>query len=442
MSSILDFFIKLGKLKTNRRKGWVLYGIKDPATTADHLFRAAILAWVLNSINKKSELNDAKIIKSVLIHHLADIYLGEETPYDSLLPKDITSKKEQGTIRDILKKLPQISAGMEKKRAIQRQNLENNSFNKIVSKLPSEIKKELEDVWLELGRRRSNLSKFSWESGKMESYLQSLEYWKKEGKVQYKLWNKWVKKNLKESLIVEFRKEVDRHLINKQKNCAKNTMCEMAHFLTEVGKLQSLKRTGWILAQAKGPESVAQHTFQMTIMSWLLGEIKGLDTNRIVKIALVHDLCEVYAGDQTPYDPILVADKEAVRKLVSKAPRVPRAQRLEWLFQKREKEWKAIVELTSSLPKMLQKEIIGLWLDCEDGLTKEGRFVAQVDKLVNLFQAIEYWKKDSSFPIEPWWVLVKENVDDSLLLKFTDELDKEFAIASRASKKFKKSKKK
>ncbi|MBU1045635.1 HD domain-containing protein [Patescibacteria group bacterium] len=441
MSSLLDFFIKLGKLKTNKRKGWVLYGIKDPAATADHIFRGAILGWVLNSINKnnkKKGFNDARIIKSILIHHLPDIYIGEETPYDSLLPKDIASeisKKDQDIIREILKKLPQVSAGLERKRAIQRQQLEEKTFHRIVAKLPNEIKKDLEDLWSELNKRRTNLSKFAWESAKLESYLQSLEYWRKEGKVQHKLWNRWVKKNLKESFIIKFRKEIDKYLINNHKKCEKDALCELLRFLNEVGRLKSLKRTGWVLRRVKKPESVAQHTFQMTIMSWVLGKIKGLDTDRIVKIALVHDLCEVYAGDQTPYDPILVADKEVVRKLVEKAPRVPKAQRIEWLFKKREKEWKAIVELTSNLPKILQKEMISLWLDCEEGLTKEGRFVSQVDKLVNLFQAIEYWKKDNNFPIESWWVFIKERVDDPLLLKFTDELDKEFAIANRISSK-------
>ncbi len=441
MSPLLDFFIKLGKLKTNKRKGWILSGIKNPASTADHIFRAAILGWVLNSVNEKKALNDARIIKSILIHHLADIYIGEETPYDSLCPKDIGSGKEQDIIQEILKKLPQISAGLEKKRAVRRQQLEEKTFQRIVTKLPNEIKKELEDLWSELNKRRTNLSKFAWESAKLESYLQALEYYRAEGKIQYKLWSKWVKKNLKESFVIKFRKEIDKYLLDKHRKCGKDTLCELIHFLAEVGKLKSLKRTGWILRRVKKPESVAQHTFQMTIMSWLLGQVKGLDTDRIVKIALVHDLCEVYAGDQTPYDPILVADKEVVRKLLEKAPRVPRAQRMEWLFKKREKEWKAIVEITSNLPKILQKEIISLWLDCEEGLTKEGRFVSQVDKLVNLFQAIEYWKKDNKFPIEGWWVFIKERVDDPLLLKFTDELDKEFAIANRISKKNKKSKK-
>ena len=49
--------------------------------------------------------------------------------------------------------------------------------------------------------------------------------------------------------------------------------------------------------------------------------------------------------------------------------------------------------------------------------------------------AIEYWKKDKKFPIVPSWILIKERLDDPLLLKFVAELDKEFAIAKQGRKK-------
>ncbi len=48
MNSLLQFFIQIGKLKQAKRSGWLAYGIKSPETTADHIFRATILGWVLN----------------------------------------------------------------------------------------------------------------------------------------------------------------------------------------------------------------------------------------------------------------------------------------------------------------------------------------------------------------------------------------------------------
>ena len=78
------------------------------------------------------------------------------------------------------------------------------------------------------------------------------------------------------------------------------------------------------------------------------------------------------------------------------------------------------------LPSGLKKEIRNLWADYEKGLTREGRFVRQVDRVENLLQALEYWKKDKSFTIGPWWVQIEELVDDPILLKFLKNLEKKF----------------
>ncbi len=43
-----------------------------------------------------------------------------------------------------------------------------------------------------------------------------------------------------------------------------------------------MKRRGWVLRGAKDPETVAEHTFRMAIMAWILGEKKGLNTEKIL----------------------------------------------------------------------------------------------------------------------------------------------------------------
>jgi len=426
MKSLLNFFIKIGKLKNSKRKGWLLYGVKKPATTADHIFRSAILAWTLN---KEKGFDDGKVLKSILIHHLPDVFLGEETPYDALLPKDILLKKNRKTLEVVLKKLPQVSGAVEKKIAKKREKQEEQSMKKLTSRLPEDIRKELDGLWKAHSKKRSKMSKFVWEVGKIESYLQALEYAKIQGKVKEMLWSKWMKKNLKDSVVVKFRKEMDKRFLEKKYKRGKNA--NVLNFMIQIGKLKQLKRTGWVLAGVKNAETVAQHSFLVAFMGWFLGQAKGLDTDRIVKIALAHDLCEVYAGDQTPYDPVLATGIKDVKELVSKPPRVPYEQRLEWLMKKIRQEWQALSKLTSNLPKDFQQEIVNLWIDFEEGITKEGRFVHQVDQLVNLVQAIEYWKKDKTFPVTPWWITIKEKIDDPLLLKFIKVMDEEFSVARK-----------
>jgi len=435
MSSLLKFFIQIGKLREAKRSGWLAYGVKSPETTADHVFRAAILGWLLN---KKKGLNEGKIIKTILIHHLYEAYIGDITPYGYLLPKGVASQKEKTILKELLKNPPPFSLIEEQKRLTKRHQEEEKAVKKLISELPDDIRAEIEDLWQDYLNRKTKTGKFAWQVAKTESFLQAMEYWKKEGKIEHKLWNRWAKKALKDPIVSKFKKEIDRNFFNPRKKKDRNILTEMLDFFIEIGELKRLKRTGWILRGVKDAETVAQHTLKMTMMSWFLGGVRGLDTDRTVKIALIHDLCEVYAGDQTPYDPIIASNnlsKKEIREMVGKLARVPYSKRLEWLLKKRTKEWKAIVKLTSNLPKQLQDEIIGLWIDFEEGLTREGRFVAQVDKMVNLFQAIEYWKKDKKFPIIPWWISVKEQIDDPILLKFITELDKEFALAKQAHKK-------
>lgn len=203
-------------------------------------------------------------------------------------------------------------------------------------------------------------------------------------------------------------------------------MEELVNFLIEIGKLKGIKRRGWVLRGVKNPESIADHIFRTAIMAWIFSEQKELDAERVLKIALVHDLCEVYAGDTTPYDSLLPKNKKELKKIMKTLPRFSAAKKMELADEKYRREWASLKKLTSKLPTKLKKEIIGLWLDYEEGLTKEGRLVRQVDRIEDLLQALEYWEKDKKFPIKGWWVWAKEFFDESLLLEFMKVLDEKF----------------
>lgn len=197
-------------------------------------------------------------------------------------------------------------------------------------------------------------------------------------------------------------------------------------FLLEAGKLKRIARTGWVLRGVKNPETIADHTFRMTIMAWIIGDQNRLNLTKVLKIALIHDLCEVYAGDMTPYDGLLPTDKKLRMAALSKVPRLSKSLKEKRLREKHKKEKASLEKILASLPENERTEIMALWLDYENGTTKEGRFVKQVDRVENLLQALEYWEKDKKFPIEVWWVQLKELVDDPKLLKFIANLDQHF----------------
>jgi putative hydrolase of HD superfamily len=203
-------------------------------------------------------------------------------------------------------------------------------------------------------------------------------------------------------------------------------MQNLINFFIEVGKLKKMRRKGWVLRGVKDPETIAAHTFRMALMAWLLCCEKKINTNKIIKMSLIHDLCEVYAGDTTPYDQILPKDKKKWMKILNSWRRISKKEKEEIFLGKYRKENRALKKLISKLPPVFKKEITNLWDDYEKGFTREGKFVNQVDRVENLLQALEYWKEKKDFEITPWWVQIEELVDDPLLLKFIKALEEKF----------------
>ena len=203
-------------------------------------------------------------------------------------------------------------------------------------------------------------------------------------------------------------------------------MGDFIKFFIDVGKLKRLPRKGWVINQIKNPESIADHTFRAAMMAWVLGEKKKLNREKILKMILVHDLWKIKAGDITPYDPVLPKSKKELVKLMRTWPRHSKEEKQKIAREKYKKEWDSLVKVTEDLPPKLKKEIRSLWLEFKKGLTKEARFAYQVDKMENLLQALEYWKRYKKPPLMPWWWWAREFFDDPLLIDFMTELDKAF----------------
>lgn len=203
-------------------------------------------------------------------------------------------------------------------------------------------------------------------------------------------------------------------------------MKELLNFLIEIGNLKGKKRRGWQVHQIKNSESTAEHIFRVAIITWILGRKKRLSLEKAIKIALVHDLCEVYSPDLTPYDPLLPKNKKKIMETLKSWPKFTPALKIKTYREKFKLESRAFNKLTSKLPPDLRAEIKNLWLDFEKGLTKEGRFVKQVDKTENLLQGLEYWKKYGRIQKKLWMRWIKEILDDPTLIEFLTVIEKSF----------------
>lgn len=203
-------------------------------------------------------------------------------------------------------------------------------------------------------------------------------------------------------------------------------MKELLNFLIEVGKLKRKKRRGWVVHQIKDPETTAEHIFHLAILVWILGKIKKLNLEKAIKMALIHDLCEVYAPDLTPYDPLLPKDKKKMMDVLKHWPKFTPTLKRKKEREKYKMESKALNKLISKLPKDFKTEIKSLWLEFSKGMTEEARFVRQADKTANFLQGIEYWKKYGKIQHKLWMRWIKEIIDDPVLIKFIQTIEKKF----------------
>jgi putative hydrolase of HD superfamily len=198
----------------------------------------------------------------------------------------------------------------------------------------------------------------------------------------------------------------------------------IVRFLSRIGRLKMLPRTGW-LDRGLPPietESVADHSFRVTLFAWLAASERGLDADRVLKLALIHDLAEAITGDRPPYDPDeLAATVEADRSaLLNRRHMRSEADRA----RKKAAERAAFGDLIADLPPSLRAELDRLWRELEAAETAEALFVKQVDKLETFLQSREYLAAHPDLPVESFAAEVAEVIDDPLLVSLRDDISR------------------
>ena len=109
--------------------------------------------------------------------------------------------------------------------------------------------------------------------------------------------------------------------------------------------LKHVLREGWVRAGVESPESVAAHSWGMSVLAMHLCP-ENLDRMRVLEMCLVHDLPEIDVGDLTPHDDTSTKSEDEHLAMNRLAP-----------------QW------------------IDLFEEYEAGLTEEAKFVKYLDKL-------------------------------------------------------------
>src|SRR5262249_54764598 len=173
---------------------------------------------------------------------------------------------------------------------------------------------------------------------------------------------------------------------------------EVISFLSELMRLKSVPRIGWLLRGVRDVESVAAHSFGVGIIAMVLADRareRGMKVNveRVLRMALMHDLTEARTGDL----PSTIKSYFG-RKNVKVADHL-------------------IAEEEFAGLGSIGKDYLELWEEYESRGSIESKIVKIADKLDLLLQSVEY-EKGGARSLSEFW----ENSDEDFTRLGLEEL--------------------
>ncbi|CAI1736854.1 5'-nucleotidase [Serratia proteamaculans] len=149
------------------------------------------------------------------------------------------------------------------------------------------------------------------------------------------------------------------------------SMTQVIRFLMEIDKLKSVQRRTKVLGTQR-QENSAEHSWHFAIGALSLAPYagEGVDIQRVIQMALLHDIVEIDAGDVLVYD---LAARAAIH----------------------DKEVAAARRLFGMLPDTQREYFTALWQEYEDGESADARFALVLDRtmpmLMNLHNEGQSW---------------------------------------------------
>jgi len=172
----------------------------------------------------------------------------------------------------------------------------------------------------------------------------------------------------------------------------------MIEIFFEYAQLKNLYRQGWL---KKGVseldcETVADHSFGVALLGYTIAEEyrPDLDSAKVMKLGLFHEMGEIYAGDFTPTDNVTADEKT-------------------------QKEYLGVQQVFSRLPN--SQKYISIREDFEFQKSPESKFVKQIDRLemalqANLYERMNYDELEEFFPY------VQERISSPELKPILDDI--------------------
>lgn len=145
-------------------------------------------------------------------------------------------------------------------------------------------------------------------------------------------------------------------------------------FIIELEKLKAIERRTKPVGLGRY-ENSAEHSWQIAILAMAMVNFADnpVDMEKVLKMLLLHDICEIDADDVFFFD-------EAARTAVE------------------EKELAAMKRILGILPTEMAAEFFGIWQEFEAAATREAKFAKAIDRLMpvlqNLYNDGQSWKEN------------------------------------------------
>ncbi|WP_326643349.1 HD domain-containing protein [Streptosporangium sp. NBC_01755] len=149
---------------------------------------------------------------------------------------------------------------------------------------------------------------------------------------------------------------------------------KLAGLLYEIGLLKRYKRTGWLVAGVRDPESIADHSFRTAIIASVIAALEGGDPERAAFMSLFHDTQETRVTD-IPY--------------------------LAKRYLKAVSNEEVTADQVRGLPGPVAEMVSGAIGEYEEKTSLEAVCARDADKLECLIQAIEY-REQGHQNVQPW----------------------------------------
>jgi|TARA_B110000263_G_scaffold98971_1_gene86526 putative hydrolase of HD superfamily len=161
----------------------------------------------------------------------------------------------------------------------------------------------------------------------------------------------------------------------------------ISEFFFQIAELKKLPRSGWkIKLGLNDSESVAEHSYMMSVMSMVLSDLKSLNSEKVIKMSILHDWAESKIGDFMPDE--IGYDKKS------------------------ELENYAMAEILESLPQKIKSNYQDIWDEFLVRDTSEARLVHELDKLEMALQAKIYEKDVDAEKVKPFIISAVEQIMD------------------------------